>query len=156
KLEEMAAVRRGAEMFVDPRSKRLTVDDLLNALDADLELRRVKGLYEARAHMKAVREALGRRRALDITADAVDRQIKAWLDVHVAPATINRRVQALGQAFRFAKERGRIASAPTFRRLPENNARQGFFSRLTFETLVSALPAYLQDFTRFAYQTGWR
>jgi integrase len=29
-------------------------------------------------------------------------------------------------------------------------------TRSTFEALVAALPAYLQDFTRFAYQTGWR
>jgi integrase len=40
--------------------------------------------------------------------------------------------------------------------LPENNTRQGFFERLDLETVVTALPAYLRDFTRFAYLTGWR
>ena len=33
---------------------------------------------------------------------------------------------------------------------------QGFFERPDLEAVVAALPAYLQDFTRFAYLTGWR
>src|SRR6266404_302934 len=36
------------------------------------------------------------------------------------------------------------------------NTRQGFFERPDLEAVVTALPAYLQDFTRFAYLTGWR
>jgi integrase len=40
--------------------------------------------------------------------------------------------------------------------LTENNTRQGFFERPDLEGVVSALPAYLQGFTRFAYLTGWR
>jgi integrase len=40
--------------------------------------------------------------------------------------------------------------------LTENNTRQGFFERPDLEAVVAALPAYLQDFTRFAYLTGWR
>ena len=40
--------------------------------------------------------------------------------------------------------------------LPENNTRQGFFERPDLEAVVAALPGYLQDFTRFAYLTGWR
>jgi integrase len=40
--------------------------------------------------------------------------------------------------------------------LPENNTRQGFFERPDLEAVVAALPAYLRDFTRFAYLTGWR
>ncbi|MGQ0722179.1 MAG: tyrosine-type recombinase/integrase [Candidatus Eiseniibacteriota bacterium] len=38
----------------------------------------------------------------------------------------------------------------------ENNARQGFFEPPEFEAVVAALPAYLKDFTRFAYLIGWR
>jgi len=40
--------------------------------------------------------------------------------------------------------------------LPEHNTRQGFFERPDLEAVVTALPAYLQDFTRFAYLSGWR
>jgi integrase len=40
--------------------------------------------------------------------------------------------------------------------LTENNTRQGFFERPDLEAVVTALPDYLRDFTRFAYLTGWR
>jgi integrase len=45
---------------------------------------------------------------------------------------------------------------PKFPRLPENNARQGFFERADFEAVVKLLPEDLQDFTRFGFLTGWR
>jgi len=38
----------------------------------------------------------------------------------------------------------------------KNNARQGFFEQEEFEMMVSLLPPYLKDVTRFAYHTGWR
>ena len=60
------------------------------------------------------------------------------------------------QALRLAHDRQLLPSIPKVRVLTENNTRQGFFERPDLETVVSALPAYLQDFTRFAYLTGWR
>jgi integrase len=45
---------------------------------------------------------------------------------------------------------------PTFRKLSENNARSGFFSRASFDAVVAALPNHLRDVTLFAYNTGWR
>src|SRR6516164_696344 len=58
-LEEMAAVRRGAEPFVDPQSKRLTVSDLLDAYLTDCQLREIKSLASCRSHVKALRRAFG-------------------------------------------------------------------------------------------------
>ena len=43
-----------------------------------------------------------------------------------------------------------------FRASEEQTARQGFFERPDLEAVAAALPAYQQDFTRFAYLTGWR
>jgi integrase len=156
KLEEMASVRRGAELFVAPQTKRVTVAELLDALETDLELRGAKALAHARAHMRAVRNAFGPWRAAELTPEAVDLQIERWREAVVADATINRRVQLLGQAFRFGNQRRRVTTVPTFRRLPETKARQGFFARGTFDLVVNALPAYLRDVARFAYVTGWR
>jgi integrase len=46
---------------------------------------------------------------------------------------------------------------PKIQRLSEkNNARKGFFSGPDFRLLLSHLPVYLQDYTLFAYLTGWR
>jgi integrase len=41
-------------------------------------------------------------------------------------------------------------------RYADSERRQGFFERPDLEAVVAALPAYLRDFTRFAYLTGWR
>jgi integrase len=72
------------------------------------------------------------------------------------PATVNRETQLLGQALRLAQARQLLPTAPSVRMLPEDNARQGFFERPDLEAVLAALPTYLQDFTRFAYLTGWR
>jgi integrase len=64
-------------------------------------------------------------------------------------------------------ERGRITAirpflqkhqlpVPPMRRLPEDNTREGFFSRAEIESVIKRLPPDLRDFTRWAYFTAWR
>jgi hypothetical protein len=60
------------------------------------------------------------------------------------------------RALRLAHDRQLLPTIPKVRVLPENNTRQGFLERPDLEAAVAALPAYLQDLTRFAYLTGWR
>jgi integrase len=62
----------------------------------------------------------------------------------------------LRRALRLAHDRQLLPSIPKVRVLTENNTRQGFFERPDLEAVVTALPAYLRDFTRFGYLTGWR
>jgi integrase len=45
---------------------------------------------------------------------------------------------------------------PHIPRLKVQNVRTGFFEREQFDAVVAALPAYLKDFARFGYLTGWR
>lgn len=59
------------DRFVTPRSERLTIAELLEALEKDLELRGAKAMVSFRAHRKAVEDALGPRRASTITTDDV-------------------------------------------------------------------------------------
>jgi integrase len=47
-------------------------------------------------------------------------------------------------------------AAPHIRHLPKRDVRQGFFERGEFENVVAHLPAYLQDFARFALMVAWR
>jgi len=68
-----------------------------------------------------------------------------------------RSTQLLRQAYALAIERRRISTALHIRHLSENgNARQGFFADWEFWAVVDNLPAYLKDFARFGYLTGWR
>jgi integrase len=157
RLKEIVADSLGLKNFIGPAQERVTVGELLDALEADCGLRQVRSLPQILAHLKPIREAFGDRRAVEVSAEAIDRYIAQCLEDKKAPATINRGTQLLAQAFRLAVERNRLSSAPKIRRLSEKgNARQGFFERADFDALVSALPDYLKDFARFGYLSGWR
>jgi integrase len=132
------------------------VDELLDNLERDYQLRQVRSWASIRAHTKPIREHFGTWRAVDITAEAIDAYIEDRLEAEKAAATINRELQPLGQALRLALLRHKLVAAPPIRRLPEHNARQGFFERPEFEAVVAALPEYLRDVCRFGYATGWR
>lgn len=142
---------------VDPKVERVTVGKLLDALEAHYRLEGVRGMVAALSHLKPVREAFGDCRAVDLTAEAVDRYVEERLAAGKRPATVNRETQLLGQAFRLALRRKRVTAAPWIRRLSETgNRREGFLEPAEVEALAAALPEDLRDFTRFGYLSGWR
>ena len=73
-----------------------------------------------------------------------------------AHAPINRELAALRRAFAIAVEQERLsaASVPRVKLFAEHNARQGFVERTDFNSVVSRLAPYLQNYTRFAYGSG--
>ncbi len=155
KLDEVAAARRGFTALVGPEQRQVTVKALLDALIQDYELRGVRSLKSVRAHGKKVEDAFGHWKAIDVSSEAADRYINERRKAGAAPATVNRQTQILSQALRpfFTKHR---LPVPEIRQLPEDNAREGFFSRSEGDAIVAALPDDLQDFTRWGFLTGWR
>src|SRR5215813_10089001 len=115
KLEEVAADHQGGKKFVMPMAARVTVGELLTDLERDYELRGVRSLRQVKAHMAPIREAFGDLRASQVTATGVDRYIEARLGettrhgATVAPATVNRETQLLGQALRLGHTRGNLS-----------------------------------------------
>jgi integrase len=65
--------------------------------------------------------------------------------------TINRKIELVKQALRHAK-----FPVPDVPKLPENNARQGFFEKAEFEAVESKLDQPFRDLARLGYLTGWR
>lgn len=156
KLDEVALDRQGVKPFQTPIAKRVTVGELLDALAADYEIRKIRSMASARSHIKLVREQLGDARAVDVTSDRLDRLTEDLLEDEYRPSSVNRALQTLGQALRLALERGKIQTVPKIRLLPERNARQGFFEQRELEALVAELPEFLRDVVRFGFLTGWR
>ncbi len=156
RLKEIGADRLGLKRFVGPAQDRVTVSELLNALEENYRLQEGRATPQFLAHLRPVRAAFGDRRAIAVTEEGVDRYIADRLGAGRSHATVNRETQLLGQAFRLAVERKRLSAAPIIRRLPERNVRQGFFERGEFEAVLEHLPPYLQDLARFGYLTGWR
>jgi integrase len=157
KLDEVSADRQGLRPFVAPTQARATVAELLVEWEKDVKLRGLKSSYKAIAHSKPIRAYFGSWKAIDVTAEAVDRYVEKLRNEGLAAATCNRRVQCLASAFKLGLTRKRLIHVPTFRKLSEaGNARRGFFERDEIERLVAVLPEHLADLVRFAYLTGWR
>jgi integrase len=170
RLDELGADKVGAKQFVGPQSDRINVscgviaeeqrkpecECLCCALERDFRLRG-KGSAQNLSNLKRVRVDFSLLRAVNLTADHVDRYIERRLADSSAPASINRVTQLLGQAFNLAVRQKRLGSVPFIRHLSESgNVRQGFFAEADFQNVVSNLPDYLKDFARFAYLTGMR
>lgn len=156
KLDEVAADRQGLKAYLAPVARRMRVDELLDDFEADRRLEQIKSWASFQSHLKPVRAHFGGWYAPDVTAAAVDRYIEERLEADVAPATINRGTQLLGQAFRLAIERGKVTAVPSIRHLPETNVREGFFELPEFEAVLAVLLEPLNDLALFAYLTGWR
>jgi len=145
------------ERFIGPSEERLTVGELLDALETHLETKGARG----NSHGSAIKEArrfFAEERALSLNGARIERYQAEELRAEQpkAPATINRVVGALKQAFNLARKQDRISRVPYFPMLRENNARQGFFEHADFEAVAAVLPSDYADAARFAYLTGWR
>jgi integrase len=156
RMREVGADQIGARAFMGPQQERLIVQELLDALNADYELRGV-ATPQFKSHLKHVTNFFGLVRALDVTAEMADLYIKEKLDEGYRPASVNRGTQLLRQSFALAVERRHLHSIPSIRHLDESdNVRQGFFEEADLRRVVALLPEYLQDFTLYAFRTGWR
>jgi integrase len=154
RLKEVGADQLGARKFIGPKADKVSVGELLEALDKDYSIRG-KATSQFVAHLKPIHAYFGDRRAMDVTEEMIDDYIQERLAEGKAPATINRGTQLLGQAFKLGRKK--VGEGPEIRKLSEkDNVREGFFDRADFDALVRELPEDLQDFARFGFLTGWR
>lgn len=157
RLREVANHREGLKPFGGPSAERLTVGELLDALERDYESRQIKGLRVAKAQMQHLRDAFTPLRALSLTTDTVRRYVDARRAAKKSNATINRETEHLTAAFRLAIRERRLAAAPWIPRLSETgNVRRGFFEKDELEAILRHLPGPLDAAARFAYLYGWR
>jgi integrase len=154
RLGEIAAEQHGGRAFIAPKRERITVGGLLDSLERDYKLRD-KWSRKVASNIKPVRQHFGSWRAIEVTANAVAAYILELREQAYTNATVNRRTQLLGQAFKLALRNKQVSEVPFIPRLSEvGNVRQGFFENA--EHVIAQLPEYLRDFARFAFITGWR
>ena len=157
RLRETGADVLALKAFVGPKQERLTVGQLLDALEADFRLREIKSLKQTKWHLNIVRAAFGHLRAVELTTEMVTKYIEERLAEEQAPATINKRMGLLGAAFRLAIRRRQLSSRPEIPKLREDNARQGFFAREDFFAVLSKLGDQdVADFLQWFFWTGMR
>ncbi len=144
------------DRFVGPDLERITVDELLDALAVDQETNRAKDLRMVKLRMKPLRIFFAHCRAVDVTPTRIRQYVSERLAARKSRATVNREVSVLRRAFNLAREEERLLRVPYFPMLREDNARQGFFEKLDFESVAARLPEPVADVARFAYLSGWR
>jgi integrase len=172
RLREIGADVIGAKKFVGPQAERLTVDQILDSLTKDMEVRK-KLSPQAVSKLKPVRAALGPMAAFGVTDDTIREYmllrlkgpgkkpktlmglalVKLGRVRPVSNATVNRELQFLGQAYNLKVKE--IGQGPSIPKLGEP-VREGFYERAEFEAIVAHLPEDLTDFARWGYFTGWR
>jgi integrase len=156
RLGEIAAEQHGGRVFVGPQQERVTIGELLDALENDYKLRD-RWNAKVASNVKPLREHFGTWRAVEVTSNAIGTYIENLREQGYSNATANRRTQLLGQAFKVAIRNKQLTAAPFIPRLSEiGNERQGFFETADFEAVSAKLPEYLRDFSRFGFVTGWR
>ena len=156
RLKEVGADELGLHKFTPPKNRRLTLQDLLEALQKDFELRD-KMSPQNKSGFSRAKADFGHYRAVSLTPQAVDNYVQQRLATGDRPATINRITQLIGQAYRLAIRRGDLNQMPAIRHLSEaGNERKGFFSREEFDRVYSSLPRDIADFALFGFLTGWR
>lgn len=146
------------ESFVGPQERRITIAELLDARETDLNNRGVKS-KSPWSHMRAIRRHFGFDKAAAITAERLDRFVEEECKAGIKPATINRELEQLSAAYHLAVKQKRLPRSvvPYFPSLDERgNVRTGFFEPADFESLARHLPAAVADMTRLAYSLGWR
>jgi len=156
RLHDIAAEQRHGITFVGPQQQRLRISDLLDGLEQDYKLRD-KWSVKVSSVVKPLREHFGTWRAVEVTSEVIGRYIEGLRADEYSNASVNRRTQLLGQAFKLAVRNKQFTNPPFIPRLSEvGNERQGFFETADFESVVEHLPEYLRDFSRFGFVTGWR
>lgn len=162
-LKKLQALRKrvDAGIALTPKQRRVTVDDLLNDLQTHLEVNKKASAYTVSCHLVAVREAIGSLPASALDTAIVERCQKEWIKEKKAAATINRRCEALRQAYRLAASRTppKVRIVPKIPLLTVDNARQGFLSRADFLALLAEVrerDVDVADFLEWFFWTSQR
>ena len=161
--EEALRVLRKRQVEIDegtytgPERDRLTVRELLDGVVLHYEMREHHSLRTVKGHVAVWKQALGARRALDVTTGRLQQIMHTWRRDGSTPATINRRLSILRRAYRLGKVRldpPRLDFTDLF--LPENSPRGRYLTADAFDAIHEHLPENLRDLFEFAYLCGTR
>ncbi len=140
----------------DPRTRKLTVSDILSLVADDYQVNGRKSSVRLRSLAAHLCRHFGRQPAISITVADIRRYIVARQKAEAAHGTINRELAALRRGFRLAVQAGLLPSVPPICALQERNIRTGFFEPNQFEAARRHLRPDLQAAAAIAYTFGWR
>lgn len=128
------------------RIRKTTFEDLTAALERKWKKRPRKS-KSAEYALKHLERHFAGHKAIAIDEAAVSKYVSDRLDEGAAPATVNRELSALRQAFLAGKTEKLVARVPDFDNLrpsEADNVRTGFASDAEIEAVINSLPDHLQ------------
>lgn len=164
RMKQVGADQLGKAPFIGPQQERVTVNEILDDMVEHYKSGGKKGIArevtpQMKAQLRPLREHFGLCRAVRLGTKDVE-AFKAKLKHEKrANSTINRSLQWLKQAYRYAASTDppKLSRALRIELLDESgNRRKGKFTEAETELVVSSLPDYMADVARFGYQTGAR
>ena len=149
---------RTAEMgkgrLLGPNEERITLNDLLQAVIDDYEVRRLRSTKRLRTSCGHLTEVLGPTLpALDLDADRLRKYVIHRRRSGASDSSIQKELAALKRGMRLCAG---FNSVPEFPRVEPDNVRQDFFTDAEVRRVVEELPPPLRPVVMFAYYTGWR
>lgn len=155
--------------FEGLRPLKTTVNELLDFLIKNVELRELKSLNDQRRYVALLREYfgpvkaayLGTEQILDYRLKRKSGELKLGVrgeKENVSDSTINLELGTLKRAFTLGTkhEPPLVIRVPNIEDIPVNNIRQGFLEYEDFLCLRAVLPDYLQIMITIGYFTGMR
>lgn len=158
-VDAVTAEKHGGPAFLGPELRRLSVNAILDKLEAHYKLGGKRGIPreigpQMRSHLKPLRAFFGYNRAVAVDEIKVQEFVTLLLSKRKQNATINRSLQLLKQAYKVSKLPCAFSNLSL---LDEGgNVRKGKFSQAEVAQLLLTLPKYLADVAEFAYETGAR
>jgi integrase len=146
----------GIGRFVGPAAERVTIEALLDLVEADYELKQRRSLKRVHHARVPLLEEFGPDTALEVGLPRLEDYVARRRRDGAALATIQYELAILRRGFTLAVRRQLLPFRPAFPTLQIDNARQGFFEREGLEKVRAALPEALRNVVTFAYLTGWR
>ena len=168
KRDEIGAHRLGVRPIdAQPAKPKVTVSDLLDGLLNHLETRKAAGARGGawsrtlRAHSKPLRTFFAGTLGADVTTEDLERYQRERLALLRAPATVNRELEGLRRAYRYAAglkpARFPVTEIPFIQMLPVENVRTGYFERAEIEAVIANLrDEAVRDFVEWGWLTGMR
>lgn len=140
--------------------RRVTVDELLDDLIADLKAKQRAWLPKATYFINRLREHFGKLAAPRLETSAVRTFQTHCREVDgLASATIDRHCELLRQAYKlgFESTPQKVTKRPMIPLIRENNARQGFVAAAEFWRILQGIEdTDLRDYLEWFWWTGMR
>jgi integrase len=149
----------GRGQLIGPAVEKVRVSELLGDLETEYTIMKRPSLITLRGQIAALMPLVGHLRAVDVSTALLRSVVERWQADNAAPATINKRMTTLRRAFNLGRRATppKVMTVPEFPRLPEHNAREGFFEKGEFFAVLSHIEdPGLRDFLEWAFWTGMR